>query len=79
MEAKKVAATGFIVAAAGAGAYFLFSKRFAPTRKAWADKLRSNAKMVADETATVVGQTRKNVKAALGDVSEITAKAADKL
>ena len=79
MEAKKAAKTGLMMAAAGAGAYFLLSKRFAPTRKAWSDRLRKNAKMVVEEASAVAGQTRKNVKAALGDVSQLTAKAATNL
>lgn len=44
MEAKKVVKTGFIAVAAGAGAYMLFSKRYGPTRKEWADFLRDKIK-----------------------------------
>lgn len=44
MEAKKVVKTGFIAVAAGAGAYMLFSKRYGPTRKDWADFLREKMK-----------------------------------
>jgi hypothetical protein len=44
MEAKKVAKAGLIAAAAGAGAYFLLSKRCAPTRQQWAQFLREKVK-----------------------------------
>lgn len=79
MEAKKIATTGLMMAAAGGAAYLMFSKRFRPTRKAWADKLRKSAKTVVQEASAVAGQTRRNVKAALGDVSDMTAKAASNL
>lgn len=44
MEAKKAAKMGFLAAAAGAGAYFLFSKRCSPTRKQWSEFLKDKVK-----------------------------------
>lgn len=49
MQAKKVAAAGFIAAAAGAGAWFLFSKRMAPTRKALGQKIKRTTRTVAEK------------------------------
>lgn len=45
MEAKKAVKTGLLVAAAGAGAYFMFSKRCSPTRKQWAQFLKDKVKV----------------------------------
>ena len=79
MEVKKVATIGLMTAAAGAGAYFLFSKKYAPTRSRIADKVRTGTKMAVEEVSRIAGETRKNVKTALNDVSEITDKAAARL
>lgn len=53
MQAKKVATAGILAAAAGAGAYFLFSKRMAPTRKALGQKLRKGGQSIADAVEAV--------------------------
>ena len=68
-----------MTAAAGAGAYFLFSKRCAPTRQRLAEGIRRNTKIAVDEVSGIVGRTRKNVKTALQDVAEITETAAGNL
>jgi hypothetical protein len=44
MEAKKVVKAGLFAAAAGAGAYFMFSKRCSPTRQQWAEFLKDKVK-----------------------------------
>jgi hypothetical protein len=79
MEAKRVATIGLLTAAAGAGAYFMFSQRFAPTRQKLATKVRTGTKYAIDEASRIAGDTRRNVKTALSDVSEITEKAATNL
>ena len=79
MEAKRVAMIGLMTAAAGAGAYFMFSRRFEPTRRVIADKVRKNAKVAVDEVSRVVGQTRKTAKTALEDVAELSQTAASNI
>lgn len=53
MEAKKVATAGLIAAAAGAGAWFLLSKRMAPNRKALSQKIKRASKDVAEAVEAV--------------------------
>lgn len=79
MQARRVAAISLMTAAAGAGAYFLFSRRFAPTRQRLATKVRKGTKYAVDEASRIVGETRENVKTALKDVSSLTEKAAANL
>lgn len=40
MEGKKIATAGLLAAAAGAGAWFLFSKKMQPTRQKLVNKVR---------------------------------------
>jgi hypothetical protein len=79
MEAKRVAMMGLMTAAAGAGAYFLFARRFEPQRRRIADSVRSNAKVAVDEVSRVVGQSRRTAKTALKDVAEMSSTAANNL
>ena len=70
---------GLMTAAAGAGAYFMFSRKYEPTRRVLADKVRKNAKIAVNEVSRVVGQTRKTAKTALNDVAELSQTAASNL
>jgi len=48
MQTKKVAAVGLMAAAAGAGAWFLLGKRWAPARKSLGQKLKKTSQSVAE-------------------------------
>jgi uncharacterized protein (UPF0333 family) len=71
--------TGLALAAAGAGAYFLLSPKYATQRRRLAEKVKTSSKKAIDTVSTVAGETRKNVKTALADVSEVAGTAAKKL
>ncbi len=79
MTTKQKVVTGLAVAGAGAGAYFLFSKRFAPTRQRLAQNLRERAKSLRDSTSTMAGRLRQNTKAALKDLAQVSESAAKSL
>lgn len=53
MQAKKVATAGILAAAAGAGAWFLLSKKMAPTRQALGQKIKRTSKTVAEAVEAV--------------------------
>lgn len=79
MTTKRAIATGLVAAAAGAGAYFLLSKRYEPTRRRLSAQIRKKAKLAADEASELAGRLRRNTKETLKDVAEITDKAAKNL
>lgn len=79
MQARRVAAIGLMTAAAGAGAYFMFSRRFAPTRRRLATQVKTGTKKAIDEVSRIAGDTRRNVKSVLTEVSELSDKAASNL
>lgn len=53
MQTKRVAAVGLMAAAAGAGAWFLLGKKWAPARKTLGQKLKKTSQTVAEAVESV--------------------------